>query len=66
MAEPIEIQFGFRTRVGPWNHILDGGPEPHGKGPFFGGRACLDISDDSAVSCAKTAEPIEMLFGLWT
>jgi len=21
---------------------------------------------DTAVSCAKTAEPIEMLFGLWT
>jgi len=30
------------------------------------GRACHDISDDSAVSCAKVAEPIEMPFGLWT
>jgi len=26
-TEPIEMPFGFRTRVGPGNHVLDGGPE---------------------------------------
>jgi len=28
MAEPIEMPFGLRTRVGPENHVLDGGPDP--------------------------------------
>jgi len=23
-AEPIEVPFGLRTRVGPGNHVLDG------------------------------------------
>ena len=27
-AEPIEMQFGLRTRVGPGNHVLDGGSVP--------------------------------------
>jgi len=26
MAEAIEMPFGLRTRVGPRNHVLDGGP----------------------------------------
>jgi len=25
-AEPIEMPFGLRTRIGPRNHMLDGGP----------------------------------------
>jgi len=34
-AEPIELPFGLRTRVGPGNHVLDGGHStPHGKGQF--------------------------------
>jgi len=28
MAEPIEMPFGLRTLVGPWNHALNGGPDP--------------------------------------
>jgi len=33
MAELIEMLFGLRTRVGPENHVLDGGSRsPHGKG----------------------------------
>jgi len=36
------------------------------KGQFRDGRACLDMPNNTAVSCAKTAEPIEMPFGLWT
>jgi len=27
-AEPIEMPFGFRTWVGPGNHVLDGVPDP--------------------------------------
>ena len=27
-AEPIEMPFGVRTRVGPGNQALDGGPNP--------------------------------------
>ena len=27
-AEPIELPFGFRTLVGSWNPVLDGGPDP--------------------------------------
>ena len=39
---------------------------PHGKGQFLVGRAsCPNISYESAVSCAKTAEAIEMRFRLW-
>jgi len=34
MAEPIEIRFGIRTRVGPGNHVLDGVQITHGKGQF--------------------------------
>jgi len=36
-AAPIEIPFGLRTRVGPRNHVLDGGPDlPMGRGNFEG------------------------------
>jgi len=34
-AEPIDMPFGFWTRMGPSNHVLDGGPDPHGKGQFW-------------------------------
>ena len=37
-AEPIEMLFGLRTRVGPGNHVLDGSPDPlMGRGNFEGG-----------------------------
>jgi len=37
-AQPIEIPFGLRTRMGPRNHVLDGGPDPPmGSGNFEGG-----------------------------
>ena len=31
-AEPIEMPFGLRTRLGPRNHVLDGDPDPLGNG----------------------------------
>ena len=27
-AAPFEMPFGLRTRVGPGNYVLDGGPDP--------------------------------------
>jgi len=38
MAEPIEMPFGLRTRVGPGNHVLDGGPDPPCKGAIVRGK----------------------------
>jgi len=38
MAEPIEMPFGLWTRMGPRNHVLDGGPYPRGKGQFWEGE----------------------------
>jgi len=35
-AEPIEMPFGLWTRMGPRNYVLDGGPDLHGKGQFWG------------------------------
>jgi len=37
-AEPIEMVFGLRTRVGSVNHVLDGIQIRHGKRQFRGGR----------------------------
>ena len=46
--EPIKMPFGLWTRVGPWNNVLDGGPEPPweeaiflGGGPIVKYRDCL-------------------------
>ena len=39
-ATPIEMPFGLRTRVGPRNHVLDGGPDPPWKEQFWGGKGC--------------------------
>jgi len=38
MAEPIEMLFGLRTRVGPVNHVLDGGPDPPWEGAILRGE----------------------------
>jgi len=40
-AQPLEMPFWLRTRVGPGNRVLDGGPDPPwegGKGHFSGER----------------------------
>jgi len=61
--------FGLRTQVGPGNHVLDWGPDPHGKGKFWGKGHCK-LKGHFAVICAKMAEMVkmamEMSFGLWT
>jgi len=61
MAEPIEMLFGLRTQVGPGSHVLDGGPDtPTGMAILRGKRCPFVKYRDTAVICAKMAEPIEM------
>ena len=36
MPEPIEMLVGLRTRVGPADHVLDGGPDPTSLCTTFG------------------------------
>ena len=37
-AELIEMPFGLRTRMGPGNHVLDGGPDLPWEGAIFRGK----------------------------
>ena len=63
-AEPIEMPFGLRTRVDPWNHVLDGVQIPAWEGTILGERdAHCKVYGHSGVNCAKTAEPIDLSFG---
>jgi len=65
VAAPIQIPFAFRTRAGPGNHVLDRGPDiPIGRGNY-GGKNPLSVKGVSAVSCARTAQPIDLPFGSW-
>ena len=53
------------TRMGPRNHVLDGGSaSPHGEGHFWGEEGTFHHKvcghSHSAIICAKTAELIEM------
>jgi len=36
-AEPIEMPFWLKTRLGPRNHVLDGAADPQGEGAIYGG-----------------------------
>jgi len=38
MDEPIEMQFGLRTRVASRNHVLDGVQIPHAQGQVWSGK----------------------------
>jgi len=47
-AEPIEMSYRLRTRVGPENHVLDGGSRSHmGRDNFEGekGRPIVQYRD---------------------
>ena len=37
-AEPMEMPFGLRIWVGPWNHVLDGGADPPWEGTILSGE----------------------------
>jgi len=55
------MPFGLRDRMGPRNHVFVGGPDPSTSRGYFMGKEAPTV-----VSCAKTAEPIDLPFGLWT
>jgi len=50
-AALIDLPFGLRTRVGPGNHVLDGGPDTPWEGAIFRGKGALNckVSGHSAV-----------------
>jgi len=61
------MPFGLKTQVGPRNHVLDAGSDPPWEGEIYRRRAThCKVWPHSAVSCAKTAGPIEMPFGICT
>jgi len=43
MDAPIEMPFGLRTRVGPRNHVLDGGPDPPWEGAILRGKGATIV-----------------------
>jgi len=43
MAEPIEVPFGLRTRVGPGNYVLDGGPDAPLEGAILRGEGAAIV-----------------------
>jgi len=64
MAELIEMPFGFWTWVGPRNHVLDGVQIPDGKGQFFVGKGHITKYRYCLSWAVKTAEPIEIAYGM--
>ena len=67
MAELIKMSFGIWTWAGPRNHVLGGVQILHANGQFWGKRGGYYIVwGPSSLSCAKTTEPIEMAFGVWS
>jgi len=65
-AEPILMPSALLAQTGPRNHELNGGADPPQKGAILGKRvAHCKVLRLSAVSCAKTAELIDLPFGLW-
>jgi len=59
-VEPTQISFEMWTWVGPKNYVLDGGPDPHGRGTFEGDdvgiflhatKHCSQWHDDFPTCC---------------
>jgi len=66
-AELIQMQFSFWTWMGRINHVLDRVQIPHSNRQFWDGNGMSGHARrHSDVSCAKTAELIDMPFELWT
>ena len=58
------MPFGLMTRVGPRYRVLDGDPISQGEGAILRKNVAdhCKVMGHSTVSCAKTAEPIDMPF----
>jgi len=67
IAETTKLPFGFRTRVGPMNHVLHEIQMPTWGGAILRGKQAnrCKVQRRSAIICANTAEPIDVPFGLW-
>jgi len=59
------MPFGLWARMGPRNRVLHGGQDPPWEGAIFGKGAPAVKHRDTAVTCAKIAEPIVVQCGLW-
>ena len=53
MAESIEMPFGLKTRVGPENRVLDGGPDPPWKGAILMGERGVPLYRDTLRSSVQ-------------
>ena len=65
-VEAIEIPFGWRTEVGPRNHVLDGDPDPTWEGAIVRGKVASHCKVQGHSACGhlgKTTEPIEVPLG---
>jgi len=67
-TEPIDMSFGFWTQAGRRTMYLMEVQIPQCKAAISSGigMAKIKVQGPSAVSCAKTAEPIKMSFQVWT
>ena len=65
-AEPIEMHYGWMTRLGSRYHVLDGGHNPPSEGAIIWEKvaAHCKVMGHSKLRCAKTAKSIDMPF--WT
>jgi len=67
-AAQIAIPFGWRTRVGPKNRVLDGGPDPPmGRGNFEGRKGCpiIKYRDSLWSSVQKQVKRSRCHLGRW-
>jgi len=61
------MSFGLWASVGPRNRVLHGVQISPWEGAILGERVPhCKVYAVSAVRCAETAEPIDLLFGLWS
>jgi len=60
----IGLPFGMLSRVDPKSHVLDGVTDPDEEGNFEGMDTPRHARLHSHVNCTKTAELIEIPFGL--
>ena len=62
--KPVEMPFGLLARMGPTNHVLDGVPDPMGKGNFGGkGRPIVEYRDFLPSSVQKWLKGLGCGFG---
>jgi len=62
-AEPMVTPFVLWARTGPRNHNFRWGPDPPREEAIWEKGSHCKVQGLSAVSCTKTAEPIDLLFG---